>query len=184
MTLLPTSGRRNRARSRLLALAVALLTVLATTVATAPSASAACGTSGCGPYYIQFKYAGGTVVTYSYVSQWEWMHDTTTAVKRGVTQVSGYSYIDIYDSKYDMEIYIAFCETGPRCAARPTSMSSLGHAGWQARVGGCTGATYQTYNEATAWVNFVKFASDVDLGGAHYASLKSAAGNVVSESRC
>jgi len=174
-----------RNRSRLLSLAIAVLTCLSLAVLAAPPSTAAtCGSSGCGPYTIQFRYQGGTVVSYSYLSQWEWMQDTTAAVQRGVTQVSGYTSISIYDSNYDMQIYVAFCATGARCAARPTSVNSLGHAGWQARVGGCTGATYQTYNEATAWVNFIKFASDVDLGGAHYASIKSAAGNVAAESRC
>ncbi len=174
-----------RTRPRLLSLALALLTCLTlATVAAPPSSAATCGAGGCGPYSILFKYRGGTAVTYSYASQWQWMHDTTTAVNRGVTQVSGYISITIYDSKYDMQVYVAFCDTGARCAARPTSLNTLGHSGWGARVGGCTGATYQTYNEATAWVNFIRFASDVDLGGAHYASLKSAAGNVVAESRC
>ena len=172
-----------RVARRSLALIVLMLAVAASVIFASPANATTCGTGGCGRYYIEYEYAGGTVVDFSYQVQDQWMVDATNGDQRGIQQISGYSRMTVSDITNGFATTVTFCVT-PQYPCRHTYSNGVdGQSGWVETVyptgAGCVYGAQITAVERVAWAYYLQDEADYYLGNRNGARLTSPAGNSV-----
>jgi hypothetical protein len=91
--------------SILTALLMASLGLLVPTAASA----VICGPGGCGPYRIDYVFAGGGTAAVSYSHQYQWIVDATHGAQRGYRQQNGYVKMTVTDGNYGSAVTATFC---------------------------------------------------------------------------
>lgn len=168
---------------RALVPAILVLILGASVMFASPAGATICGTGGCGRYYIEYEYAGGTIVDVSYQVQYQWMVDATAGDQRGIQQVSGYSRITVSDITNGFATTVTFCVT-PQYPCRHTYSNGVdGESGWVETVyptgSGCPYGAQITAIERVAWAYYFQDVADYYTGNRNGARLTSPAGNSV-----
>jgi hypothetical protein len=165
-------------RSVVGAIVIALLAVsFGFLVPTAASATS-CGPGGCGPYRINYVYAGGGTAAVSYASQYQWIVDATHGAQRGYLQQSGYVKMTVTDGNYGSAVTATFCASGNRCVGT-YSNGVLGQANWMEDdyKPDCSLLLGDAGHETPAWAYYLTGVAYTTVGIRGGATIFAAGGN-------
>lgn len=153
----------SRKRGVLGSVLAAALTMLFLNPATASATT--CGAGGCGPYRLDFVYAGGGTASVSYTSQYQWIVDATHAAQRGYLQTSGYTKMTVTDGNYGSAVTATFCASGSRCVGTYSNGVS-GQANWQENDynSDCSLHALTSGPETPVWAYYLTYVA-YDAGG-------------------
>lgn len=157
-----------------------LVAVLALLFLTPTAANATtCGAGGCGPYRLDFVYAGGGTASVSYSSQYQWIVDATHGAQRGYLQQSGYTKMTVTDGNYGSAVTATFCASGSRCVGT-YSNGVYGQANWAENDynAGCGTETLRAGSETPMWAYYLTGVAYTTVGSRGGATIFAAAGNV------